>query len=170
MSDIKFDCPHCTQRVGAPPELAGRTGNCPNCKKPVEIPAPEEKATAPAASPAQKKKLVVKKPAAKGGVSSTAKRRPAARATGKKKSAAAPVSEPESAPDDNVSKKSRTVAALLCWFLGIIGVHRFYVGKVGTGIVQILTFGGFTIWLWIDFIMILCGKFKDKQGQQLSKW
>jgi len=153
--------------------LAGRTGTCPNCKKPIEIPAPEEKAAAPAASPGQKKKkLVVKKPPAKGGASATAKRRPAPRTASKAKvkAAAKPSSEPESSPDDNVSKKSRTVAALLCWFFGIIGVHRFYVGKVGTGIVQILTFGGFTIWLWIDFIMILCGKFKDKQGQQLSKW
>jgi TM2 domain-containing membrane protein YozV len=53
---------------------------------------------------------------------------------------------------------------LLCFFLGALGVHRFYVGKVGTGILQLLTFGGLGIWALIDFVMIVCGSFKDGQG------
>jgi TM2 domain-containing membrane protein YozV len=68
------------------------------------------------------------------------------------------------------SPKSRLAAAILAWFLGVIGVHRFYVGKVGTGILMILTLGGFGIWALIDFIMILVGSFKDKQGRVLSNW
>ncbi|GAA2211874.1 hypothetical protein GCM10009850_073350 [Nonomuraea monospora] len=66
-------------------------------------------------------------------------------------------------------QKSWIVAVLLCFFLGAIGVHRFYVGKVGTGILQIVTLGGLGVWVLIDFIMILIGKFTDKQGQPLAK-
>ena len=51
----------------------------------------------------------------------------------------------------------------------MIGVHRFYVGKIGTGILQIITFGGFGPWVLIDLIMILVGKFSDKQGQALAR-
>lgn len=60
-------------------------------------------------------------------------------------------------------------AILLCFFLGFLGVHRFYVGKVGTGILMILTFGGFGIWTLVDFIMIVVGSFTDKQGLPLQR-
>jgi TM2 domain-containing membrane protein YozV len=70
-----------------------------------------------------------------------------------------------------VSEKSRLAAALLAFFLGGLGIHRFYVGKVGTGIAIILTLGGFFgIWPLIDFIMILIGSFKDKAGKVLMNW
>ena len=70
-----------------------------------------------------------------------------------------------------VSEKKRLVALLLCFFLGGLGVHRFYVGKTGTGILQIVTIAGFLgIWVLIDFIMIIVGKFTDKQGKVLETW
>ena len=69
----------------------------------------------------------------------------------------------------NESDKKMVVAALLCFFIGIIGVHRFYVGKVGTGILMIFTLGGLGIWLIIDFVMILTGSFKDKEGRDLNR-
>ncbi|GAA2401669.1 hypothetical protein Cme02nite_58160 [Catellatospora methionotrophica] len=65
--------------------------------------------------------------------------------------------------------KSWLVTLLLCFFLGALGVHRFYVGKIGTGILMLVTFGGLGLWVLIDFIMILIGKFSDKQGQALAK-
>lgn len=66
------------------------------------------------------------------------------------------------------SEKNWIVALLLCIFLGALGVHRFYVGKVGTGILQLVTFGGCGIWVFIDFIMILVGSFTDKDGNELK--
>lgn len=69
-----------------------------------------------------------------------------------------------------ISPKSRTAAALLCWFLGFIGVHRFYVGKIGTGVAQIFTLGGLGIWILIDFIWILTGTWKDKEQRILANW
>lgn len=68
------------------------------------------------------------------------------------------------------STRSRTVAAVLCWFLGIIGVHRFYTGKTGSGILMIFTLGGLGIWTLIDFIIILTGGFTDNEGKVLKKW
>lgn len=87
--------------------------------------------------------------------------------------------------DQNESAKSKGVAAVLCFFLGWLGIHRFYAGKVGTGILMIVlnisTFIGIfialigvipgailTLWIIIDFIMILCGNFKDGNGKPIK--
>lgn len=67
------------------------------------------------------------------------------------------------------SGPSKMVLALVCFFLGYLGVHRFMTGKVGTGILMILTVGGFGIWIWIDLIMILMGKFTDKNGNPITE-
>ena len=62
------------------------------------------------------------------------------------------------------SEKGFVPTLLLALFLGGLGAHRFFVGKVGTGIVQLLTLGGLGIWALIDIIMIIVGSFRDKQG------
>lgn len=62
------------------------------------------------------------------------------------------------------SEKNWVTMILLCFFLGSLGVHRFYAGKIGTGIVMLLTLGGFGIWTIIDFIIIVVGNFKDNEG------
>ena len=67
-----------------------------------------------------------------------------------------------------MSNKSKFVAAVLCFFLGVFGVHRFYVGKIGTGIIQLCTAGGLGVWWIIDLIMILLGSFTDKAGNKLK--
>lgn len=68
------------------------------------------------------------------------------------------------------SEKSRFVAFLLCFFLGVLGAHRFYTGKIGTGILMLLTLGGFVVWMWVDLVLILLGLFHDKEGKLVYKW
>lgn len=68
------------------------------------------------------------------------------------------------------SPKKILPAFLLCFFLGVLGLHRFYVGKIGTGILQILTLGGLGIWAFIDLIFIIIGSFTDKEGKKLTEW
>ena len=65
----------------------------------------------------------------------------------------------------DTSIKGFVPTILLCFFFGVLGVHRFYVGKVGTGILQLVTLGGLGIWTLVDFIMIVVGSFTDKQGK-----
>ncbi len=72
--------------------------------------------------------------------------------------------------EKSVSPKSRLAALLFCLFLGWLGIHRFYVGKAGTGVLMILTAGGFGIWALIDFIMIVVGSFTDKEGKFVLDW
>ena len=67
------------------------------------------------------------------------------------------------------SDKPKLTTFLLAFFLGGLGVHRFYVGKTGSGIAQLLTLGGCGIWTIIDWIMILTGSFKDSQGRPITK-
>lgn len=66
------------------------------------------------------------------------------------------------------SEKDWTVTLLLSIFLGSLGVHRFYVGKIGTGILQLITLGGCGIWTLVDIIMIATGNFKDNDGNVIQ--
>ncbi len=61
-------------------------------------------------------------------------------------------------------------AAILAFFFGIFGAHRFYVGKTGTALLQLVTAGGAGIWAMIDLVLIVCGAFTDKQGIRITKW
>ncbi len=69
-----------------------------------------------------------------------------------------------------ISPKSRLVTFLLCTFLGTLGVHRFYVGKTGTGILWLFTIGLFGIGTLIDWILILAGEFKDSNDLPVTNW
>ena len=76
---------------------------------------------------------------------------------------------PTKTVDPNASPKSRLITLLLCIFVGGLGIHRFYVGKIGTGILYTLTLGLFGIGYLVDFIKILCGKFTDKDGNLIQR-
>ena len=69
---------------------------------------------------------------------------------------------------DAVSDRGFVPTILLCFFLGPFGAHRFYAGKIGTGILMLLTFGGLGIWSLIDFIMIVCSAFRDADGRLIK--
>ena len=64
-------------------------------------------------------------------------------------------------------QKSWLATVLLCHFLGHLGVHRFYTGRIVSGIFMLLTFGGFGIWTLIDLIMIITGDFTDQYNRPL---
>ena len=68
-------------------------------------------------------------------------------------------------PSDELSDKEFLPTLLLCLFVGMLGVHRFYAGKIGTGILLIVTLGGLGIWVLVDFIMICIGSFRDIEGR-----
>ena len=60
------------------------------------------------------------------------------------------------------------VLAIICFFVGVFGIHRFLVGKVGTGLIWLFTVGCFGIGVLVDFIMILISKFTDKSGKTIK--
>ena len=67
------------------------------------------------------------------------------------------------------SNRDWLVTLLFSIFLGYLGIHRFYVGKIGTGILYLLTAGLFGIGYLVDFIKIICGKFTDKDGNAIRR-
>jgi len=69
----------------------------------------------------------------------------------------------------NGEGKDWLTTLLLCFFLGFLGVHRFYTGHTAIGVVQLLTLGCCGIWTLIDFIIIIVGNFKDAKGNLLVK-
>ena len=69
---------------------------------------------------------------------------------------------------NSISHKSKIAALILAIFLGCLGIHRFYVGKVGTGLLYLFTGGLCGIGWLIDLIMTACGSFTDKAGLPLK--
>lgn len=69
-----------------------------------------------------------------------------------------------------MEKKSFLATEIMCLFLGVLGVHRYYTGYIGLGILQTLTLGCCGIWTFIDLIFISLGKYKDAQGNELEDY
>jgi len=74
-----------------------------------------------------------------------------------------------SAPAPATGGKSWMVALLLSFFLGGMGVDRFYLGYTGLGILKLVTLGGCFVWALIDLIRIALNKLPDAQGNLLQK-
>jgi hypothetical protein len=68
------------------------------------------------------------------------------------------------------SEKRILPTLLFCVLLGVFGAHRFYVGRVVSGVVQLLTLGGLGIWWLIDLILLLTESFRDAEGRRLQEW
>lgn len=65
-------------------------------------------------------------------------------------------------------RKSYVGTLAMAWFLGLLGVHRFYTGYILIGVVQLLTVGGLGIWTFVDVISLIMNKYKDVNGQELE--
>ncbi|KAA9155227.1 TM2 domain-containing protein [Microbacterium lushaniae] len=75
---------------------------------------------------------------------------------------------PAPQPYAGISEKSWLATLLLSIFLGEFGIDRFYLGKIGTGILKLITVGGFGVWWLIDVILIVAGAMKDKYGRPVE--
>ena len=58
---------------------------------------------------------------------------------------------------------------LLTFFVGVLGVHRFYVGKIGTGFLMLLTLGGLGVWFLVDLILVVTVQFTNKDGIKIPR-
>lgn len=67
------------------------------------------------------------------------------------------------------SDKKKWTTFWLCVFFGYLGVHYFYVGRIGRGIITLLTMNFFLFGWFVDIIVILFGRFKDNVGQPLRE-
>ena len=67
----------------------------------------------------------------------------------------------------NEQRNKWVTCLLLCWFLGVLGAHRFYTKHTSIGVMQILTLGGCGIWALVDFIKIVTGSMKMADGREL---
>ena len=76
---------------------------------------------------------------------------------------------PGPANPEQQSDKEWLVAVLLSWFVGGLGIDRFYLGYTGLGIAKLLTLGGCGVWALIDAILITVGSVKDSQGRTLRR-
>ena len=72
--------------------------------------------------------------------------------------------------EQEVSERSRGVALILGGALGVFGAHRFYTGKVATGILQLCTMGGMGLWWLYDMILITAGSFRDVDEKRVWHW
>jgi len=70
----------------------------------------------------------------------------------------------------SMSEKRILPAFLLALLFGVFGAHRFYVGKTGTAIAQLLTLGGLGIWMMVDIVLLIVGAFTDGDDNKITEW
>ena len=80
------------------------------------------------------------------------------------------MTQPDRYSGDEISDKSRLVALVLAVLLGVFGGHRFYTGRVRSGLLMLCTVGGLGIWALYDMIVIAAGGFRDAEGRLVHDW
>jgi TM2 domain-containing membrane protein YozV len=68
------------------------------------------------------------------------------------------------------SDKNRLTTLLLCIFGGFLGLHRFYVGRIGSGVLWFVTFGLFSVGWIYDLVMVATGEFVDERERRVLYW
>ena len=72
-------------------------------------------------------------------------------------------------PSTTTSTTDWLTLFLLTFFVGVLGVHRFYVGKIGTGVLMLITLGGLGVWFLVDLLLVVTGQFTNKDGQKIPR-
>ena len=80
------------------------------------------------------------------------------------------LSDAELAYEGEASHLSRSAALALALLLGVFGAHRFYAGRIATGVLMLLTLGGLGIWWLVDLILVATGEFRDVEGRRIAFW
>jgi TM2 domain-containing membrane protein YozV/two-component sensor histidine kinase len=93
-----------------------------------------------------------------------------ARLDAKDNRAYADIRVPSRPREASASAKSRSIAMIFVLLLGLIGAHRFYVGRIGSGLAMLFTIGGLGLWWLIDVVIVASGQLKDDQGKWVSEW
>ena len=79
-----------------------------------------------------------------------------------------PPTDPPAAASD--SDRYRLPALALCLLFGVLGAHRFYLGRAGTGLLHFFSGGGLVVWWLIDCVHLAAGDFTDGRGRRLTRW
>ena len=97
----------------------------------------------------------------------TATKKGAVKKASKAASKTAATPQPTTVSEGEISDKGFTVVYILAWLIGYLGIHRFMVGKIGSGVAMLLTLGGLGVWWLVDLVMLALGNFKDKEGRPI---
>jgi len=158
MSDFKFSCPRCDQHIACDASYFGIQINCPMCHAPITVPVPAS-AASPVQDPTGSRPPNINVPSgpriSSGGSATAAPREP--------------VPMPQRMQSTAKPRgKSWLTTFLFAFFLGGLGIDRFYNGRIGLGIGKLLTGGGCGLWSLVDVLLLLFKKYQDGQGNYLQ--
>ncbi len=72
--------------------------------------------------------------------------------------------------DQQISDRSRGLTLVFAFFGGVFGFHRFYTGRVQSGVAMLVTLGGMGLWYLYDLVLIVAGEFTDAEGRRVTRW